>query len=244
MKNMLFASILAFSTLFSAEETLTIGTTSGYAPYVSLDNQGNYEGFDIDLARLVAEKLGRKLVIKDGGSMPGLMLSLKQNKVDLLIWAISITQERSKALDMIYYQGEKIQTMPFLFWKEVPSISKINELAKTVCVEAGTYQESVLKNYPNLKLKYVDKISDGVMELKYGKVFALAVDPSLVKRFTEQDSNIKAVYLPLAPNEQALGNGICVNKTNTELSAQVKKAISELTQEGKIAELEKKWKLN
>jgi ABC-type amino acid transport substrate-binding protein len=71
---------LLFGTLFAEEpkptETLTVGTTSGYAPYVSLDSQGQYEGFDIDFAKLVAERLNKKLVIKDLGSMPSLMIGL------------------------------------------------------------------------------------------------------------------------------------------------------------------------
>jgi ABC-type amino acid transport substrate-binding protein len=183
-------------------------------------------------------------VIKDGGSMPGLMMSLKQKKVDALIWAISITDDRLKTLDMVYYQGEKVQTMPFLFWKEAPAIASIDEFTKTVCIEAGTYQEDVLKRHPNVKVKYVDKITDGVMELRYGKVFATAVDHSLVKRFVEQYPDLKVVYLPLTLSEQTLGNGICINKNDPNLSAQVKKAIEELTAEGKIGELEKKWKLN
>jgi polar amino acid transport system substrate-binding protein len=73
-----------------------VGTTSGYAPFVSLDAEGKYHGFDIDLAELLAIKLNKKLVIKDLGSMPSLMLGLKQKKIDALIWAVSITEDRMK----------------------------------------------------------------------------------------------------------------------------------------------------
>ena len=75
-------------------EDLVVGTTSGYAPYVSINTEGEYEGFDIDIAKALADKLGRRLVIKDFGSMPALILAIKQNKADVLIWSISITQER------------------------------------------------------------------------------------------------------------------------------------------------------
>ncbi len=104
----------------AGEETFTVGTTSGYAPYVSLDSKGQYEGFDIDLAKLVAEKLNKKLVIKDLGSMPSLIIGLKQKKIDAIIWAVSITEERQRQMEMIYYQGEKITTMPLLFWSKIP----------------------------------------------------------------------------------------------------------------------------
>lgn len=237
-------SICAF--LFSASvlaaEPLVVGTTSGYAPFVSLDTEGRYVGFDIDMAELIAQKLGRTLEIKDCGSMPGLMMSLKQGKVDMLIWAISITQERQKNMEMVYYQGEKVTEMPFLFWKETPAVSSIGEL-KDVCIEAGTFQEAVAKKFPSIQLKYVDKITDVILELRYGKSKAAAVDPSLVKRFQTECPDIKVLRLPIPESEQAQGNGICLTKKKAALAAQVRQAVEELAAEGKIAELEKKWKL-
>ena len=252
MKKQLFALCLFTAQLFAKSEEqppLIVGTTSGYAPYVSLDAAGKYEGFDIDLAELLSQKLGRKLVIKDLGSMPSLFLALKQGKVDVLIWAISITEERMKSVDMVYYQGEKVTEMPFLFWNTVPEgIRSIEDLAKNskkgICVEAGSYQDGVVKKFSEMQVKYIDKITDAILEIKFGKALGAMVDPSLVARFKAQYPEIKVLNLPLPINEQALGNGICINKSQSELSAAVKKAVEELTKEGKIAELEKKWKIS
>ena len=252
MKKQLFALCLFTAQLFAKSEEqlpLIVGTTSGYAPYVSLDAAGKYEGFDIDLAELLSQKLGRKLVIKDLGSMPTLFLALKQGKVDVLIWAISITEERMKSVDMVYYQGEKVTEMPFLFWNTAPEgIRSIEDLAKNskkgICVEAGSYQDGVVKKFSEMQVKYIDKITDAILEIKFGKALGAMVDPSLVARFKAQYPEIKVLNLPLPINEQALGNGICINKSQSELSAAVKKAVEELTKEGKIAELEKKWKIS
>jgi polar amino acid transport system substrate-binding protein len=225
---------------------LIVGTTSGYAPYVSLDAQGNYEGFDIDLAELLAKKLNKKLVIKDLGSMPSLMLALKQKKIDALIWAISITEDRLKNYEMVYYQGDKTTEMPFLFWDKIPErITTIADLAKekTICVEAGSYQEGILKKFSEIKIKNVDRVTDAIMEIKFGKSLATTIDHSLVSRFQTQYPEIKVLNLPLPSSAQSLGNGICINKANQELAAQVRKVVDELRAEGKVAELEKKWKL-
>lgn len=240
MKNYLFLCIFLFFGFLRAEE-FTVGTTSGYAPFVSLDNNGNYVGFDIDLAKLIAGKLNKKLVIKDLGSMPSLMMGLKQKKIDAIIWAISITEERQKQMEMIYYQGDKITTMPIFFWGKIPENIQSLEDLKNVCVEAGTYQEQVMRNYPNLTLKNVDKITDAICELKFGKSIAAAVDNSLVAFLQKQNPELKALYFPLPLNQQSLGNGICIHKNNADLSAQVRKAVEELSKEGKIEELEKKW---
>lgn len=252
-----FFIILGFSFLFGSVfseeskqsiETFVVGTTSGYAPFVSLGSNGEYEGFDIDLAKFVAEKLNKKLVIKDLGSMPSLLIGLKQKKIDAVIWAVSITEERLKQMEMVYYQGEKITTMPLLFWGKIPENIKglddlKNDSKKIVCVEAGTYQEQVMKAYPEITLKNVDKITDAILEIKFRKSFAIAIDHSLVSFVKQQSPELQALYFELPFDQQSLGNGICINKNNPELVAQVKKAVAELTIEGKILELEKKWKM-
>ncbi len=238
--------ILCLLSMKLIADDFVVGTTSGYAPFVSLDNKGNYEGFDIDLAELIAKKLNKKLVLKDLGCMPSLMLAVKQKKIDAIIWAVSITEDRLKNYEMIYYQGDKTTETPFLFWNKIPDgITSIGDLAKekAVCTEAGSYQEGILKKFPEIKIKNVDKVTDAIMEIKFGKSLATTIDHSLVDRFQAQYPEIKVLNLPLPADAQSLGNGICINKENQELAAQVRKAVEELTKEGKIAELEQKWKL-
>ena len=47
------------------ELTLIMGTMSGWPPYVTINEKGEYEGFDIDVAREIARRLNKKLSIKD-----------------------------------------------------------------------------------------------------------------------------------------------------------------------------------
>ena len=228
-------------------EPLVVGTSSGYAPYVSVNGEGQFEGFDVDFAEELGKKLNRKVVLKDLGSMPSLLLGLEQKKVDLVIWAVSITDDRMKKMEMVYYQGEKVNEMPFLFWKEIPDgIREIEDLGKgkfKVSVEAGTFQENVIKKYPEVQTKQVEKITDAVMEIRYGKSSAAMVDPSLVSKLMDRHPEIKVLYLSLKPEDYAMGNGICIDKGNEKLIKEVKKATSELIAEKRVAELEKKWKM-
>lgn len=246
-----------FLTVFSvhsAEDKKTepqpfvVGTASGYAPYVSLNSKGEYEGFDIDLAERLAQRLGKKLVIQDLGSMPSLLVALQKKKIDAIIWGMSITQSRLKEMEMIYYQGDVSTTLPFLFWKEVPAeVKRIEDLATlkkgAVCVESGSSQDEVLRKYPAIPVKYLDKIADALLELKYGKAAATTVDLSLLNRVQAQYPEIRVVHLPLPEDLHTLGNGICIHKDNQESAAQVRRIVQELMNEGVIAELEKKWGL-
>lgn len=240
-------SIVSFASTVMAED-LVVGTTSGYAPYVSINTEGEYEGFDIDIAKALADKLGRRLVIKDFGSMPALILAIKQNKADLLIWSISITQERQKQMAMVYYQGEKTISLPLLFWEKIPdNIKNLEDMANNpnavISVEAGSFQENVLLSVPDLNLKQVDKVSDAILELKYGKSQAVLVDNSQKISYMEKFPKLKSLTINLPESKQSMGNGICLNPNNKDLIVAIKKAVSELFSDGTIANLEAKWKL-
>lgn len=240
-------SIVSFASTVIADD-LIVGTTSGYAPYVSINAEGEYEGFDIDIAKALADKLGRRLVIKDFGSMPALILALKQNKADVLIWSISITQERQKQMAMVYYQGEKVTSLPLLFWGEIPdNIKGLEDMANNpnavISVEAGSFQESVLLSVPGLALKQVDKVSDAILELKYSKSQAALIDNSLKPIYMEKFPKLKSLTVNLPESKQSMGNGICLNPNNRDLIAAIQKAVNELFGNGTIANLETKWKL-
>lgn len=240
-------AIISFAYSAIAKDFI-VGTTSGYAPFVSINDEGEYEGFDIDIAKALSDKMGRKLIIKDFGSMPALMLALKQNKADALIWAISITQERQKQMTMVYYQGERVTTMPLLFWEEIPpNISKLKDLVGSskamLSVEAGSFQESILLSVPGLRLKQVEKVSDAILELKYGKSQAVLIDNSLKPIYMEKFPKLKSLTIDLPESKQSMGNGICLNTKNNELALAIQKAVDELIRDGSVARLETKWKL-
>lgn len=225
---------------------LIVGTASGYAPFVSLNEKGDYEGFDIDVAKEVARKLARPLVLKDCGSMPSLMLALKQKKVDAIIWGISITEDRQKNIELIFYQGERVDTVSLVFWNQIPEVETLSDLSnlkKPICVEAGSYQEDIFKTCPNISLKYFDGINDVILDLKYGKSQASAIDSSLIPRFKAKYPELKVLSLPLPKELQSMGNGIGLNQSDRVLADKVRKAIEELREEGVIFQLEKKWGL-
>ena len=231
MKKYIFFSFLLLTfSLFSAakKDTLKVGTTSGYAPFVSLNEKNEYEGFDIDVVKALSDKLQVSYNIKDLGSMPALMLGLKQNKVDIIIWAISITEKRLKNMEMIYYSGDIVDKMPIIFWNKIPAnIKSFEDLKKDskniICVEAGSYQEEVFKSC-DIPLKYLNSINDVILDLKYKKSFASAIDPSLVGLYTSKNQNLKVLTLELPDKYKSMGFGICLNKSNKKLIQKIKKS--------------------
>lgn len=112
-----------------------------------------------------------------------------------------------------------------------------------ISVEAGSFQENVLLSVPGLNLKQVDKVSDAILELKYGKSQAVLVDNSQKISYMEKFPKLKSLTINLPESKQSLGNGICLNSNNRDLATAIQKAVNELFSDGTIPNLEAKWKL-
>ncbi len=225
------------------QNTFVVGTASGYAPFVSINASGDYEGFDIDVAHALAKNIGKTLVIKDLGSMTALFMALEQGTIDAIIWGISITQERLKKVAMIHYQGETTKSFPLIFWKEIPNnVTTINDMKNmTVCVEPTSSQDSVLRKYPFITIVPTERVDDALLNLQYGKVDAAFVEPAIAKKFQRKFPDIKILNVSLAPEDQVFGIGIVIKKNNTVLITQVQEAVNQLA--AIIKEYEQKWNI-
>ncbi len=229
------------------EDQLIVGTASGYAPFVSINPQGEYEGFDIDVAQELARRMNKKLVLKDCGSMVPLMLSLNNRSVDLLVWGLDITQARLREMTMIQYQGDEVTSYPLLFWKEIPegmrSLDDLKGKKAIICVEPGSTQELFLDQFDFITKKTLEKVVDRVIDIKYGKSLATLTDPSLVQTLMQKNPEIKVLALPLDKEWRTYGVGICVKKENREFSDQVKITVDAMKADGTLKKLEIKWQL-
>lgn len=229
------------------EDQLVIGTVSGYAPFVSINSQGEYEGFDVDVAQELARRMQKKLVLKDCGSMVPLMLSLQNGAADLLLWALDITQARLREMTMIQYQGEDVTSYPLLFWQRIPegvrSLDDLKGKGAVVAVEPGSTQEKFLDQFDFITKKTLEKVVDRVMDIKYGKSLAAFTDPALVPTLKQKNPEIQVLDIPLGQEWMTYGIGVCVKKENKALADQVQTIVDAMKRDGTIKNLEIKWQL-
>jgi len=239
----IFYFITKQQTVLHDESQLIVGIAAGYAPFVSINQFGEYEGFDIDVAHALADQLGKKLVLKDLGSMTSLFIALDQGKIDLIAWGLSITQERLEKVAMIHYQGDVTNSYPLIFWKNAPdSIAKLEDMNnKTICIEPTSAQDNVVSKYPLINKISTEKVDDALLNIQYGKADAAFVEPAIAKKFKNKYEEIQIVNMPLNKEDQALGIGLVVKKTNTTLINELDVAINSLKSSGVIEQLEQKW---
>jgi arginine transport system substrate-binding protein len=244
-------SFLLFVALFtgcgqhtSDNNTLLVGLNSGYPPYEVLNQKGELEGFDVDIAHAIGKKLEKKVIIKDM-TFDVLIMELSQGKLDLIISGMSITQQRLEKLHMVHYQGKELTHLSLIFWKQIPDgITNLDDLKKypeaVMCVQAGTIQEEVAKQYPTIKLKYLD-VPEMPMDLMYGKSLTALLENPVADGIKVKQPDIQIVRVQLPPQKHFLGNGIAIDKKQSALAAQVEEIVAEFKKDGTIASLEKKW---
>lgn len=226
-------------------QTLILGTNPTYAPYEYIDRSGEFAGFDIDVAKALAEKLGKKLIIKQT-EFDALILALKQEKIDLIISGMSITSSRQKEITMLPYQGEPIHSLSLAFWDKLPenihSFEDIkNSHKKVVAVQMGTFQNDYLNGIEGIQVRALEGNSELIMDIKYGKSAAALFEPHVALAMKKKFPELKFINIPLNENEWVLGNGVGIKKENTLLKESVSQALKEIKEEGTIAKLELKW---
>lgn len=224
---------------------LLIGLQSGYPPFDFVDGKGTIIGFDVDIAQLIANKLERKLVIKDM-EFEATILSLKQKKIDLIMSGMNITHSRLKEILMVPYHGERTTHLSLIFWGEIPKgIQKLEDIAKlpkgSVSVQSGSVSEAYLSKLPAIKVKSLQGALAPLIDVKYGKSTASLVESDVAEYLKGQHSEIVIMNVPLPPEEQILGFGIGIKKENRELFDQVSAIIQELKASGELKKLEDKW---
>lgn len=227
---------------------IIIGMLSGWAPFMTIDNQGNYEGFDIEVAQEIGKRLRQPVEIKDAGSLAALLLSLEQGTIDLAMSGLDITQERQKKLCMVPYTGQAMTSFKLIFWEKVPlTITSLQDLSSInnpiVCVEPGSSQEAFLEHYPSIIIKSLSRIEEMVLDIQYNKSLAMLVEPQVATRITQNNNNLKVVSIPLPDSFATFGIGIAIKKTNTELASRITAVINTMRRDKTLAALETTWNL-
>jgi ABC-type amino acid transport substrate-binding protein len=236
---------LVFFKKTSKSNALVIGIAANYAPWISINAQNEYEGFDIDVIKAVAQEMNVPLVLNDLGSMSSLLLALDQGKVDAVIWGMSIVPERLKKMAMVRYQGEVVTSYPLLFWNSIPkNITSIKDLKnKIVCVEPASSQDTVLKKYSYINKLVTEKIDDALLNIQYGRADAAFVEPAIANKFVKKYPEIKTLDVLLDKEDQVQGVGICVKLNNTTLINELEQAVQSLNAKETIKEFEQRWEV-
>ncbi|WP_337020364.1 transporter substrate-binding domain-containing protein, partial [Oceanobacillus massiliensis] len=167
------------------KEVLTMGTSADFPPFESRDTEGNFEGFDIELAQLIADELGYELQIEDM-SFDGLIAALQAERVDMVMSGMSATEDRKKNVD---FSTEYNRSGEMFVTRAEEPIEALEDLeGKIVGVQLGTIQEEgadTLSEEYGFEVKKVDDAGILVQEMKSNRIDVMYMDKEVAAGYIE-----------------------------------------------------------
>jgi arginine transport system substrate-binding protein len=230
------------------DSPIIVGMMSGWPPYMNINKQGEFEGFDVDIARELEKKINKKIEIIDLGSLESLLMALDKGKINILMSGLDITKRRKNLMDMAQYTTAKIDQCYLMFWGE-PPIKKIDELRgskkNVVCVEPGSEVVSFLDwpEYDYIKTKPIPGVIEMVLEIKFNKSDAIILEPAAAEDVLKKYPKVKYIKVDIPERLQIPGAGIGIRKGGKEMFDTIQKGIDAMKKDGSLEKLQKKWKI-
>ncbi len=235
--------------------SLDIGSDVAYAPIEFPDEKTQQPiGLDVDIANALADVLGVKAKFNNSG-FDGLLLALDGKRYDVIMSAMTASDERKKTVDFVEYfnAGSGIVVS-----KGNPkAIKSADDLCgKKVAMQEGTTQVDFVVGTVDAPggqdKKCKDAGKDGITVLKFG------TDPEAVQALASGQADAEMADFPVAaysaqqssgaleivPNQiEPAPYGIAVRKSSKPLNDALTKAFAEIKKSGKYDEILKKWNL-
>lgn len=241
MSGLVLAGCGSTDTKAPAKKKIVIGLDDSFPPMGFRDDKNNIIGFDIDMAKEAAKRMGVEVEFKpiDWASKE---VELNGKRVDALWNGMNITEERKKN---VLFSDPYMESKQLIFVPAGSSIKSAADLAgKVVGVQQASIGDEVVEKDAKLKasLKDFKKYPDCVaafMDLKAGRLDAVVTDEILGRYYMSKEPG---KYVAI---EQAMGEvgtyGVGFRKDDKELRDKVQKALDEMKKDGTSAKISEKW---
>lgn len=236
------------------DNVLDMATNAAFPPYEFKDDNAGFAGIDVEIAGLIADKLGMELKIHDVefGSIIG---GVQSGKYDMGMAGMTVTDERKESVNFSNTYATGIQSVIVKEDSKYASFEDFytgfdadgNPAGVKDGIKIGVQQDTTGDIYSSdLPKKWgfgeenVIRYKTGaeaVMALSSGKVTAVIIDNEPAKSFVNSTKGLKILEGEYANEDYA----ICIAKENNELLEKINKALKELTDEGKIKDIIDKY---
>ena len=239
MRTLVLTAALALTTaLPAAADTIRVGMSGGYFPF-TFTRADELQGFEVDFLNAIAEETGDEVEFVTM-SFSGLIGALGANRIDTVANQITITPEREAQFNFsqpYVYDGAQVVTR-----KGNDAVTGPESLkGKTVAVNLGSNYEQLLRELP-----YASEIDIKTYESNIEQDTALGrVDAFVMDRVSSAQS-IKESGLPLQLAGEPFSeirNALPFRNDEAGLAMRdkVDAAITQLKENGTLAEISQKW---
>lgn len=214
--------------------TIIVGLEGDWAPWSYVDENDELTGYDVEVAKAIADKLGVEIQIVPG-EWDGLFAGMDAGRYDMVVNGVEVTEERADKYDF---------STPYAYIRTALIVKGDNDSIKTFeDLKGKKTANSIASTYMNLAESYgatcygVSTLDETLTMVLQGRVDATL---NAIVSFTDYmaqhpDSNLKVV----ATTEDASNVAIPMRKGDETASLRkaVNKAIDELREDGTLSEL-------
>lgn len=224
-----------------ANNELVLGTPGDFPPFTAISGTGKLIGFDIDLAKNLANAMGVELTIKriPFSKLPNALL---KGEVDLILSGISMTPKRNMNVAFIGPYGKSGQTFfgtNEIVTKVADPIELNNEIYRIAVLKGSTSNLTVAMHLPKSKVSYTNTLDEAIFLLLNGKVDGLISDFPYCKllEYRLKDQNFS--MMPNILTKENLGIGIAGD--DFLFANLVENYLSIITSQGIVEKMEQYW---
>jgi len=223
---------------------LNVGSDIAYAPFEFYQEGTEIEdGLDIDLAEAIADALGVDIEFLNTG-FDGIIPALQTEDFDVIVSAMTITDERSELIDFVAYIT--VGTGIVVPAGNPNNIQGLDDLCGlTVAVQVGTIQVDMLNEQNDKCAEPIDVVTFdtnplAVEDLRTGGADANFSDfPVAAEDAAQSGGDLEVVDPQVAPEPYGIG----LRKESTELNDVIADAIQAIRDSGKYDQILAEWEL-
>ena len=219
--------------------TLIVGFDQDFPPMGFVGDDGEYTGFDLELAQEVAKRLGLEYkaqpIAWDSKDM-----ELESGNIDCIWNGFTMTGRED---DYTWTEPYMANQQVFVVANDSDINSQADLAGKIVEVQADSSAEAALKEAPELTATFKELLTTAdyntaFMDLEQGAVDAIAMDV-IVAGYQIQQRNADFKILDDSLSEEEYGVGF--KKGNTELRDKVQSTLEEMAEDGTLQEVSENW---
>ncbi len=245
-KSLAVGAVALLATGSVQAETLRVGMECTYAPFNYRTADGELAGYDVDVAKGVAEIIGADLEFVCQ-QWDGMIPALLANKFDLIVASMSITDTRMEKID---FSGPYRDSVGRLIGKADSDLNLFDDSGAPIAenfngLRVGLERASTYENWFNAKLPGAEIVLyDGseplYLDLQNGRVDMIMTNPMKAQlRFLSKEAGNKFAFVSPAISEVeyfGIGVGIGLRQGQDELRERLSGAIRDLINNGSLKE--------
>lgn len=221
----------------TARGTIRVAVPQDFPPFGSVSLDMAPQGYDIDVAKLIAEKLGVKVELTPVTSANRIPF-LQTNKVDLVISSLGKNPDREKVIDF------SVSYAPFfngVFAPDSVAVAKVEDLSgKSVGVTRGSVEDLELtKIIPSdATVKRYDNNNGTISAFLSGQVQVVATGNVVAAAILERNPPKKPQLKFLIKNSPCF---VGFNKEQPALKAKIDEILTAAKADGSMNAISQKW---